>query len=511
MQKLIRIVAAVVDTKKAVLYKKDGTTVEILQGDTRLRPLLEHITPLLSTQGYADVDLSTENSYKEFEKKQTGVRFFRIAKEKLKNLFGGKTEPVKPTVVGMLPSTERNKSAIEEIMQHATPVQAAEFSEDSVAVQRPTVEADGRTPNDSRPNEGVDDHFDKSPDTIVAVTKTGKVVPGVERIKSQITNAAKTGNTKGMTIFFERAGRVIERRGHTIEDLLRFMERGDLPVADDGSIIIYKKLYRRDGHYVDPHTQKVKQKIGSYVHMDEKMVDPNRRNECSNGLHVARRGYVGSFSGDVIVLAKVRPEDVIAVPDYDANKMRVCGYHILFELSPAQYTAINRNRPISEAEGGTQLLGKAISGDHVGVLEHVKITQAKGGGLEITPANEKPKAKAKKDTAKKKAASKKTKPKPKKKAVKTVKPLEAAVVTSDKPVSVKKLAAKVTDQNVSLSEEVAPQVTQTDVVKALWDKALGGNKGAARELLDFKKKAKKGWKVWGLPDTAGDTLKALLN
>ena len=77
--------------------------------------------------------------------------------------------------------------------------------------------------------------------------------------------------------------------------------------------------------------------------------------------------------------------------------------------------------------------------------------------------------------------------------------------------SVKKVAAKVTDQNVSLSEEVAPQVTQTDVVKALWDKALGGNKGAARELLDFKKKAKKGWKVWGLPDTAGDTLKALLN
>ena len=65
-------------------------------------------------------------------------------------------------------------------------------------------------------------------------------------------------------------------------------------------------------------------------------------------------------------------------------------------------------------EGHAQLLGKAISGDHVGVLEHVKITQAKGGGLEITPANEKPKAKAKKVAAKKKAASKKAKPKPKK-------------------------------------------------------------------------------------------------
>lgn len=506
MQQLVRIVAAVVDTKKAILYKEDGEVVEILQGDTRLRPLLEHITPLLTTQGYADVDLSTENSWKEFEQKSSGVRFFRIAKEKLKNLFSSKNEPVEPTVVGTLPnskvSTQRNRDAIQEIMQHATPVQAKEFHEGSVAQQRPTVEADGRTPNDQRLNEGADGHFDKAPDTIVAVTGSGKVVPGVERIKSQFTGAVRSGNTKGLEVFLERIGRVVEKRRHTVEDLLRFMERGDLPIANDGSIIIYKKLYRREDHYTDPHTRKVKQKVGSFVHMDESLVDPNRRNECSNGLHVARRGYVGGFNGNVIVLAKVRPEDVIAVPDYDANKMRVCGYHIIAELTPAQYQAINTNRPISDAEGGAELLGKAIAGDHVGVLEHVKITKQQGEGLEITPAKETKRTKAK---AKKKAVTKgKAKP------AKPVKPLEAAVAPSDKPVNVKKVAAKVADRNVSLSEDEAPQLTQTDVVKGLWDKALAGKKDKARELLAFKKKAKKGWSVWGLPSTAGDTLKALL-
>lgn len=489
MQQLTRIVAAVVDTTKAILYKADGNTVEILQGDTRLRPLLEHITPLLSTQGYADVDLSSENSWREFEEKTNStVRFFRIAKDRLKSLFTGKADSVAPTQVGRLPL----QSAVDEILQHATPVKASDFSEDQVAPQRPTVGADGRTPNDST-NDGADGHFDKHPDTIVAVTKTGKVIPGVERIKSQFAGAVRNGNTKGLEVFLERIGKVIERRRHTVEDLLRFMERGDLPIANDGTIVIYKKLYRRDGHYVDPHSKKVIQKVGSYVYMDESLVDPNRRNECSNGLHVARRGYVGTFSGNVIVLAKVRPEDVIAVPDYDANKMRVCGYHIIAELTPAQYQAINGNRPMSQAEGGSELLGRAIAGDHVGILEHVKIGGEMGSNLSITPQ---------------KPSGKKGKAKP----AKPVKALEAATASSDAPVNVKKVVAKVNDSNVSLADEPnVKMVTQTEVVRSLWDAAISGNRSKALELIAFKKKAKKGWAVWDLPSTAGDTLKALLN
>ena len=58
MTKLTRIVAVVVDTKKAILYREDGSTVTILQGDERLRPMLEYLTPEITNKGYADVDLS---------------------------------------------------------------------------------------------------------------------------------------------------------------------------------------------------------------------------------------------------------------------------------------------------------------------------------------------------------------------------------------------------------------------------------------------------------------------
>lgn len=394
------------------------------------------------------MDLATPNSWKEFEEKSSGtVRFFRIAKDKLKKFFSSESEQVAPISVGNVPLAPEAKAlnAIDEIAKHAVPVKAASFEESKVAIQRPTAESDGSTPND-RSNDGKDGYFDKHPETIVAVTQTGKVIPGVERIKSQFAGAVKNGNTKGLELFLDRIGAVIEKRHHTVEDLLRFLERGDLPIADDGTIVIYKRLYRQaDGKYVDPHTKKVTQRVGSFVHMDEKLVDPNRRNECSNGLHVARRGYIGSFSGDVVVLAKVRPEDMIAVPDYDANKMRVCGYHIIAELTPAQFQVITSNRPISAAEGGTALLGKAIAGNHIGIIEYVKINAQQGGDLVITPVEG------------------------------AVEPLEAAVASKDDPVDVKKVAAK------------------------------------AKELLAFKKKAKKGWQVWGLPSTAGDTLKALLD
>lgn len=525
MNHLTRIVAAVVDTQKAVLYKADGTTVEILQGDTRLRPLLEQITPLLTQYGYADVDLTSENSWKEFEEKSSGFRFFKIAKEKLKNFFmGDPSEPVPTGVVGVLPThgatnmIQKNQNAVEEILKHAVPVTSGHFTDDTVAQQRPVAENDGTTPQDRRANEGTDQHFDAAKDTIIAVTPDKKIVPGVERIKSQFQAAAKEGNVKGLEVFLTRIAKVIEKRKHKVEDLLRFMERGDLPVADDGCIIIYKKLNRRDGYFTDPHTDKVRQKVGSYVHMDESMVDDNRRNECSNGLHVGRRGYMSGFSGNVICLAKVRPEDVIAVPNYDANKMRVCGYHLIAELTQAQYTAINSNRPISDAEGGAELLGNAIAGNHIGIIETVRIGAPSGGNLQVTPVEEQavladPKA----SPAKKKAAQKaiKRKKKVQRKRAKTVKPaksLDACIAKSDKPVDVKQLAARQKDASVSLTQDPASikVVTQADAVKALWDAALAGDKGKARELLAFKKSAKKGWAVWGLDPSAGDTLKALL-
>jgi hypothetical protein len=352
MTNLVHIVAAVIDTNQLTLYKEDGSTIIISQGDPRLRKVITEASPQIIKQGYAYVDLTPENEYQRFEEETKGtVKFFKVAKDKLKSWFSRKNaeeaEVLSPTVVVKVPEVS---TAIEEILQHAESVTSPTFHENDVSKQR-EIEVNGKTPTDSIKEKSSQVEPTQT-HTIIAVSNN-KVVPGVEQIKSQFTRALKMGSTKGVEAFLARAGKVAEKRSHSVQDLLKFMERGDLPIADDGSIIIYKVLNKKSsGEYRDVHSGNVEQWVGAYVCMDESLVDHNRNNECSNGLHVARRGYIGSFSGDVCTLCKVAPEDVIAVPSYDANKMRVCGYHIIFELTAEEFTLIKANKPMSTITSG---------------------------------------------------------------------------------------------------------------------------------------------------------------
>ena len=372
MQK-VNVVAAAVNTTELVLYLVDGTTIKIPQGDPRVKKIVAHITPIVTAGGIAEVSLDEENTYTQFEEKTSGlVKFFKVAKSKLADFFKEQKEEgeqVSQQVLGQVPvpqqatapdtaeqtkKVEKLTSAIDEIMENAKPVHS---------------------------NETID-----SSHTVVALVADKQIVPDVHNIKKQITNSLATG-TKGLQRFMERVAAVASKRSHSAEDLMKFLRRGDLPIADDGSIIIYKVLCKNPSgkDYVDCHTKKVPQRVGSYVHMKESLVDHNRRNECSNGLHVARRAYVGRFSGDVCVIAKVNPEDVIAVPEHDANKMRVCGYHILFELSNDDFVKLKKNRPITDTEEGRILLGRALSGGHPEPIEDVEIHSQMGNDVRVTP------------------------------------------------------------------------------------------------------------------------------
>lgn len=378
----LRIVAAVLDTQSLTLYKEDGTTVVLNQGDKRIRKILDIATPALMHQGYADIDMSQENTYQKFEDKTNGgIKLFRVAKEKLKSLFGfgSSSDELEPKVIGKIPSdVQHTKDVVEDILQHAVPVASPEFHETTVAKQNNIVEQDGKTPGQSKES--------SASETIVAVVD-GKVIPGMEKIKTQFSRAS-TGSPVGMENFLKRLSTVIEKRSHSVEDLLKFLERGDLPIADDGSILIYKVLNTRNGKFVDCHTELVEQWVGAYVCMDESLVDRNRNNECSNGLHVARRGYISGFSGDICVIAKLAPEDVIAVPAYDANKMRVCGYHIIKELPQDLFGLLRANRPITEMEHGKKILAQALAGNHIGKTHEVRITKQMGQGVQVTILNE---------------------------------------------------------------------------------------------------------------------------
>ena len=498
----IRIIAAVVDTQNLTLYKENGDTFTIPQGDTRVRSIVDAAVPLLLKQGYADVSIAPteDNTYVQFEAQTNGVvKLYRIAKSKLLGLMGfdisilaEEVLPAFPMTIGAIPPASvqgqiNMVSTVEEILQHAVSVNSPDFHEGGLHEQGNVVEDCGST---------IKAHSkDESPDTIVAVVD-GQIIPGMEKIKTQFTRAAKLGSTQGVENFLRRLGSVINERKHSVEDLLTFMERGDLPIADDGSILIYKVLQRKEDVFVDCHTKKVEQWIGAYVCMDPSLVDHNRNNECSNGLHVARRGYVKEFSGDVCVLAKLAPEDVIAVPEYDANKMRVCGYHIVAELEKPEYALIRQNKPITDIDSGRNLLGLVMSGQHIGKTHEVRITGQKGTGIQVTELGKATKVQTKEAAPAEALAnpSKESKAEPiNPKEVVTPAMLAKYVLTPDsfKPSPVAQLA-QATHAEGSTRERIQKLM------------AVGiKSPGVAQTILRLKKASKKGWAAFGVHPAMG--------
>jgi hypothetical protein len=477
----VRIVAAVVDTKQITLYKDDGKTIEIPQGDTRVRKIIDQVLPIVQTGGVAEVDLDFPNHYRDFQELSGGaIQFFRVARKVVDKLFAvveeailedaAETMPAEPVPAGQFgsvpailaeseeaPKTEL-ANAVDEIIANATPVTDPGYS--SIDTQES--------------------------DTMVAIVDD-KVITGVEALKDQFAHSAGNRDAIGVQNLLKRMANYVGERRHSVEDLLRFLERGDLPIADDGSIIAYKILRRKDGHYVDCHTKKVPQKVGSFVCVDESLVDKNRRNECSNGLHIARRGYVGTFGGDVVTLCKIAPEDVIVVPHNDPNKVRVCGYHILAELPDSAFAELKRNRPMTENPDMARLLGRVLKGQHIDRLEEVKITEQHGGGVKIRQLK-----------VGGKTARVETKP---------AKALDDGKAGSA-PVDPKAVSAQVTAAKAPASRQ--------EQARSLWNAYTSArNKRdrwqAATDLVAFKKRSKVAWPVLGIDLEASAAVVALAN
>lgn len=113
--------------------------------------------------------------------------------------------------------------------------------------------------------------------------------------------------------------------------LYKFLEHNGHPITTEGNFIAYRAV-RSD--FLDKHTGKIDNSIGSVVEVPRSQVDDNPNNVCSHGLHVATMSYASSFgSGDDKILdVEVSPSDVVAVPtDYNGTKMRVCCFKVVAE------------------------------------------------------------------------------------------------------------------------------------------------------------------------------------
>ena len=146
--------------------------------------------------------------------------------------------------------------------------------------------------------------------------------------------------------------------GHDINPLLRFLENllenpsfraknetygflsaCSLPLTDDGYFMAYKKV---GSNYFDLYTGTMDNSVGNTVSMPRNEVNEDSEQTCSAGLHVCSQSYLSHYgagtygsSGDTdrVLIVKVNPRDVVAVPnDYDNAKMRVCEYIVVGEL-----------------------------------------------------------------------------------------------------------------------------------------------------------------------------------
>lgn len=487
---LISIIALAVDSRNLTLWKPDGSTIVYPQSDPRVARIVSEAQTkgLGTTKDLIEVNITPEvalrTEYLEAEKNTNGfVRFFKVAKAKLKEFFQDGTDVPPARNVADIKLGNPTKTLVSKAMDTFLAVQAnepevtvsdgcydkrdnlmwitgwdkdhnrpalarfindvlrwsykqtcltlkqewpiairavsddemGEFAKQAQNIKGvhvvftnrgetplPYVEAAKTTNQDKLAaaseklaalgaisTDDANFHTDvKEDEVVVAVTNNG-VIPGVENLQRHLRQSAKLKDYKGFTKFLERLAPVIKDRLHSVEDLMKFMETAELPIADDGSILFLKRLQykeKEDGKrvFVDCHSGRIRQWVGCKVQVREDLVDPDRRQDCSNGLHVASMSYIRSFGGDVTILGKVAPEDVFAVPQYSTNKMRVSAYHIIAELPEEERCNVNNGIYLSKTEVGKKLLNDAIVGNHSSPTTLVMVGGHRGTNLKYT-------------------------------------------------------------------------------------------------------------------------------
>jgi hypothetical protein len=138
-----------------------------------------------------------------------------------------------------------------------------------------------------------------------------------------------------------------------VQELYLFLEANQIPITEDGHFLAWKKIRN---NWKDIHSNSVDYSVGATPSMKRNEVDPDRDRTCSNGLHCAGWGYLPHFGSngdsDRIVIVKVNPADVIAVPnDYNNAKMRVCRMEVLREYTDRKVEAEEFSHSVVSSDG----------------------------------------------------------------------------------------------------------------------------------------------------------------
>lgn len=511
----IDVVALVVSPDTLTFYKTDGSVYSITQGDPRggamsdeffaQRKLGKEVVTLLLEE-----EKKTGNHLNS-EKRNPLIRFFRAPLDAIRKLFSN--DSISPNELTDDPDAaeRRVKELAARLMKSDRVV--AESTDDLPLKMVHSEEPMGEN------------------ETIIGVTEDG-IIPHIESLNDQFKagDEGKASST-GPDNLIIRLTKMSAKRGHTASELLKFLENIDLPVLPDGSFLAYKRLIHQGyGVYVDPHTKRVHQRIGDTVQMDESLVDTNRRQECSQGLHVGTRQYMGGFHGKAegsgTMLVLIQPEDAIAVPLNETSKMRASRYLILADLSNKAHDLVNQNKRMDACKDTMEIVAQIVAGARPPLLGIVNIGAASGNGLEYRLNGQTPATNITLEEARNIAGTKATAPKAAVTPVRTIDETTNGNMTSLKPEKVrdKSYAVKPVDAKAKAQASTpaakpakAPKSARETEAQRLCnlinngDRSHNDRREAAIQLKKFKKTAKVSWNALGLPGDMGDTITKLLD
>ena len=129
-----------------------------------------------------------------------------------------------------------------------------------------------------------------------------------------------------------------------IHELYDWLKKNKLPITDRGTYMAYKRV-RND--YKDCYSGTIDNSVGQIVFMKREDVDPDRRNECSQGLHFCSAAYLPNYPGDRVMKVEINPKDVVAIPaDYEFSKGRTWLYEVVEEIPASECGALDRGEDI---------------------------------------------------------------------------------------------------------------------------------------------------------------------
>ena len=130
-----------------------------------------------------------------------------------------------------------------------------------------------------------------------------------------------------------------------VQELYGFLEATNLPITEDGDFLAFRKV---TADYKDFYTGQNDNSVGVTVSMPRNLVNEDKDQTCSYGLHFCSHSYLPHYHGGQgrVVIVKINPANVVAIPsDYNNAKGR-CSEYLVYSDCEGHDSGTNFTTPL---------------------------------------------------------------------------------------------------------------------------------------------------------------------